>query len=134
MTFRFAAEEDAGLILHFIRQLAEYEKMSDQVTATEELLRERAGEVPLLAALTGSGARPLAEELGRIVWQQGPRSLITGDGRVFVLCSEGLGEFDPADGSVKVVCRFPIKAATGGAFTGGRLYFAAASHLYSVRP
>ena len=77
---------------------------------------------------------PLPEELGKIVWQQGPRSLITGDGRVFVLCSEGLGEFDPADGSVKVVCRFPIKAATGGAFTGGRLYFAAGSHLYSVRP
>ncbi len=40
MTFRFAAEEDCGLILRFIRGLAEYEKMSDQVVATEELLKE----------------------------------------------------------------------------------------------
>ena len=40
MEFRFAKEEDCRLILSFIRQLAEYEKMSDQVVATEELLRE----------------------------------------------------------------------------------------------
>ena len=40
MTFRFAAAEDCGLILRFIRGLAEYEKMSDQVVATEELLKE----------------------------------------------------------------------------------------------
>jgi GNAT superfamily N-acetyltransferase len=38
--FRFATEEDTGLILDFIRGLAEYEKMADQVVATEELLRE----------------------------------------------------------------------------------------------
>ena len=40
MTFRFAKEEDCALILGFIRALAAYEKMSDQVVATEELLRE----------------------------------------------------------------------------------------------
>lgn len=40
MTFRFATEPDCALILNFIRQLAAYEKMSDQVVATEELLRE----------------------------------------------------------------------------------------------
>jgi len=40
MDFRFANEEDCGLILSFIRQLAAYEKMSDQVVATEDLLRE----------------------------------------------------------------------------------------------
>ncbi len=40
MTFRFAQEADCSLILSFIRQLAAYEKMSDQVVATEELLRE----------------------------------------------------------------------------------------------
>ena len=40
MEFRFANEEDCGLILSFIRQLAVYEKMSDQVVATEDLLRE----------------------------------------------------------------------------------------------
>ncbi len=40
MTFRYAGETDCSLILSFIRQLAAYEKMSDQVVATEELLRE----------------------------------------------------------------------------------------------
>ena len=40
MDFRFADEKDCPLILYFIRQLAEYEKMPDQVVATEELLEE----------------------------------------------------------------------------------------------
>ena len=40
MTFRFAKEVDCTLILRFIRGLADYEKMSDQVVATEEFLRE----------------------------------------------------------------------------------------------
>jgi GNAT superfamily N-acetyltransferase len=40
MTFRFALEDDCPLILDFIRALADYEKMSDQVVATEALLRE----------------------------------------------------------------------------------------------
>lgn len=40
VSFRFAEESDLGLILEFIRALAEYEKMSDQVVATEETLRE----------------------------------------------------------------------------------------------
>ena len=39
-TYRFANENDCGLILEFIRALAAYEKMSDQVVATESLLRE----------------------------------------------------------------------------------------------
>ena len=40
ISFRFASPEDCPLILSFIKSLAEYEKMSDQVVATEELLRE----------------------------------------------------------------------------------------------
>lgn len=40
ISFRFASPEDCPLILSFIKALAEYEKMSDQVVATEELLRE----------------------------------------------------------------------------------------------
>ena len=40
ITFRAAKEEDVPLILQFIRALAEYEKMSGEVVATEELLRE----------------------------------------------------------------------------------------------
>ena len=39
-TFRYADEKDCGLILSFIKALAEHEKMSDQVAATEELLKE----------------------------------------------------------------------------------------------
>ncbi len=40
LTFRFADERDCALILQFIKGLANYEKMSDQVVATETLLRE----------------------------------------------------------------------------------------------
>lgn len=38
--YRFATEDDLTLILDFIRQLAEYENMLDEVVATEELLNE----------------------------------------------------------------------------------------------
>ena len=38
--FRAAERKDTGLILSFIRALADYEKMVDQVVATEELLEE----------------------------------------------------------------------------------------------
>ena len=40
VTFRHAERKDTGLILDFIRQLAEYEKMANEVVATEELLEE----------------------------------------------------------------------------------------------
>ena len=40
MIFRYAEEADAALILEFIKELAEYEKMSADVVATEELLKE----------------------------------------------------------------------------------------------
>lgn len=36
--YRKANENDVVLILHFIKAIAEYEKMSDEVVATEELL------------------------------------------------------------------------------------------------
>lgn len=38
--FRFAKEEDASLILDFIKELAEYEKMSDEVVADEQTLKK----------------------------------------------------------------------------------------------
>ena len=38
--FRYAEEKDAAKILYFIKELAAYEKMSDEVIATEELLKE----------------------------------------------------------------------------------------------
>ena len=40
LTFRNAEEQDCGKILYFIKQLAVYEKMEDQVVSTEEILRE----------------------------------------------------------------------------------------------
>ena len=39
-TIRFAAAEDVSLILQFIKGLADYEKLTHEVTATEELLRD----------------------------------------------------------------------------------------------
>ena len=36
---RFSKEDDVSLILSFIKELAEYENMSDDVVATEEILR-----------------------------------------------------------------------------------------------
>lgn len=40
VTFRKAVREDVPLILEFIKGLAEYEKVSDEVVATEEILDE----------------------------------------------------------------------------------------------
>ena len=40
LQFRYAKEEDTALILQFIKELADYEKMLDEVVATEEILKE----------------------------------------------------------------------------------------------
>lgn len=40
LQFRFAEEKDVALILHFIKDLAEYEQMLHEVVATEKLLKE----------------------------------------------------------------------------------------------
>lgn len=40
LTFRYATEKDVPLILKFIKGIAEYEKMLDEVETTEELLHE----------------------------------------------------------------------------------------------
>lgn len=37
---RFAEEKDISLVLEFIKELAEYENLLDEVVATEEILRE----------------------------------------------------------------------------------------------
>ena len=57
ITFRVAGREDCALVLKFIKELAEYERMSDDVVATEKLLDEwlfdkRAAEV-VFAILDG---------------------------------------------------------------------------------
>lgn len=40
LAFRYATEKDCAKILFFIKELAAYEKMLDEVVATEELLKE----------------------------------------------------------------------------------------------
>lgn len=40
MDFRYAKKEDTALILRFIKDLAAYEGLADEVVATEETLRE----------------------------------------------------------------------------------------------
>lgn len=40
LSFRYAEESDTALILQFIRDLAQYEKMLEEVIATEDTLRE----------------------------------------------------------------------------------------------
>lgn len=40
VVFRYAERKDVPLILRFIKELADYEKMLDEVVATEELLEE----------------------------------------------------------------------------------------------
>ena len=41
VTFRFAAEQDTPLILNFIKELADYERMLDQVVADEATLADQ---------------------------------------------------------------------------------------------
>ena len=40
LNFRYAERKDTSLILSFIKELAAYEKMLDEVVATEDLLKE----------------------------------------------------------------------------------------------
>ena len=56
VTIRKAGREDTALILQFVRELAEYEKMSDQVVADEALLEKwifDKGKAEVLFALVG---------------------------------------------------------------------------------
>lgn len=39
-TFRYAEEKDVSLILYFIKELAEYEELLNEVVATEDILKE----------------------------------------------------------------------------------------------
>jgi len=61
IAIRFATADDAGLLLHFVRELAAYEKAADSVVATEDDLRrhgfgpERHFEA-LIASVDGSAA------------------------------------------------------------------------------
>lgn len=53
LMLRFAKKEDSGLILAFIKELAEYEKMSDVVVAKEEDLAYYLFEKKLIEVIIG---------------------------------------------------------------------------------
>ena len=40
LSFRYATEEDTALILYFIKELAAYENLLDEVNTSEEMLNE----------------------------------------------------------------------------------------------
>ena len=59
-SYRFATPDDVPVILNLIKQLAEYEKASDQAVATEELLHESLFEQRAAEVLLGeAGGRAL---------------------------------------------------------------------------
>lgn len=56
INYRFATVDDTKLILDFIKQLAKYEKLENEVIATEELLKEwifEKGKAEVIFALEG---------------------------------------------------------------------------------
>ena len=53
--FRFAKSEDTAIILNFIKELAEYEKMSNLVVADEKTLKTWLFEKLAIKSLTTSG-------------------------------------------------------------------------------
>ncbi len=53
LKLRFAEVNDVSLILSFIRELADYEKMSSDVVATEEVLRESLFERKMAEVIIG---------------------------------------------------------------------------------
>ena len=55
--FRFAEPQDVNLILRFIKELADYEGMLDQVVATEELLNQWLFEKEKAEVILGSDRR-----------------------------------------------------------------------------
>lgn len=61
-TIRIAREKDVSLILDFIKRLAEYEKLSHEVTATEDILKKSIFEKdsPVEVLLGYNGSNPVA--------------------------------------------------------------------------
>ena len=43
MTFRYAEEKDAGLVLEFLKRLSEYEKAEEHLVSTASMLAEEFG-------------------------------------------------------------------------------------------
>ena len=68
LTFRRAQPEDMGLLLSLIKELARYEHLEREVTATEEILSEWlfAKKKAEVITFTGFGADNKAKQMGDI--------------------------------------------------------------------
>ncbi len=71
-------------------------------------------------------------ELGRTVWQQGPRILLSDGKRVFVLLEKAIAEFLPAENRLVKRVDAPAGITAGGAVLNGRIYYANRSELWSA--
>ncbi|MBI5692704.1 MAG: hypothetical protein HZC55_21715 [Verrucomicrobia bacterium] len=77
-------------------------------------------------------AAEVGREFGSLVTGQGPRALLADErGRVFALFSKAIAEVRADPWRVEMRGKPPVAITAGGDILGGRLYFAAGSHLYS---
>lgn len=72
-------------------------------------------------------------ELGDLTVTQGPR-IIFGDGeRIFVLLRNGVGEFLPKEGKLRMLQKSPKPITAGGAAVNGWIYFCSNAELMGFR-
>ncbi len=72
-------------------------------------------------------------EMGRMIWQQGPRMLQSDGKRILVLMERGVAEFLPESGTLRKLTDVPKRITSGGTVSGGRIYFACGPELWSYR-
>ena len=73
MTFRYAEEKDAGLVLEFLKRLSEYEKAEEHLVSTaamlaEELGKENGARRCLSWQKAGKWAAPCSSGIFRDIW------------------------------------------------------------------
>ncbi len=73
-----------------------------------------------------------APEFGFMHLQQGQRKIVIApDGRVFLLFRKGIAQADPRTFKLSWTAQSPVSIDAGGAWSGGRIWFASGSRLYS---
>jgi streptogramin lyase len=76
----------------------------------------------------------LKATFGSVTTGQGPRALVRDErGRTFVLFTKSIGLIDDATFAVAKVATTPSPITAGGDVQGGRVYFAAGSHVHSFK-
>jgi uncharacterized protein YeeX (DUF496 family) len=105
LTFRNASREDVGLVLEFIKKLADYEKRLDEVIATEEELEKLAEDSRPRASrrrpMVGNwqSARQLQAAIANLLKEENVLAVVSGGGTFNVPTSRGVqykvGEPEP---------------------------------------